>query len=248
MQIPLGLSLPFFGTTLGAFAVLFLRRHGGLRLQSALLSLAAGIMAAASVWSLLLPALAQASALGRLCFLPVLLGFWLGVLLLCPRPKRGDAAEPVSRLQRTRRMVLAVILHNIPEGMAVGVAFAAVLRGAAGVSLASAMALSLGIAIQNVPEGAIISMPLHAAGLSRGRALWRGVLSGVVEPLAALATLAAAELAGVLLPWLLGFAAGAMLFVTVLELLPSSEDRRLSGALWFCVGFCLMMALDCAFS
>ena len=246
MHVFPGILYPFFGTALGAAAVLVQRDRQSHRLRDGLLAFAAGIMLAASIWSLLLPAIAQAAALGAFRFIPALLGLWFGVLLLCPKRRVRVSA---GAQQNTRRMILAVVLHNIPEGMAVGVAYAALQSPAAGISEAAAFALSLGIAIQNLPEGAIISLPLHAEGMGKGRAFLLGVLSGAVEPAAALLVFLAANLATALLPVFLGFGAGAMLYVVLHELLPALRcGEAPAGTLQILLGFSLMLALDCAFS
>ena len=253
-----GLALPFVGTALGAGCVLFMRRQLGQGVQRVLAGFAAGVMTAASVWSLLIPAIEQAEAagLGAWAFGPAAGGFWLGVLFLLlldrliphlhQRAARPEG--PPARLPRITMMMLAVTLHNIPEGMAVGVVYAGYLTGAADISAAGALALSLGIAIQNFPEGAIVSMPLRAEGASRRRAFADGVLSGIVEPLAAVFTILAAELVLPALPWLLAFAAGAMLYVVVEELVPEMASGQHSdiGPVAFAAGFTLMMALDVA--
>ena len=246
-----GILIPFLGTTLGAACVFFLRRALGDRLQRALTGFAAGVMVAASVWSLLIPAIDQSAALGRLSFLPAAVGFWIGVafLLLLDRViphlhrNAGQAEGPRTQLQRTT-MILAVTLHNIPEGMAVGVVYAGYLTGAAQISAAGALALSLGIAIQNFPEGAAVALPLRQGGWSRPRAFVGGMLSGAVEPV--FGVLAALAAAGVdpLMPWLLSFAAGAMLYVVVEELIPQAHSR--AGTCGFVMGFLVMMVLDVA--
>lgn len=243
-----GILLPFWGTALGAGGVFFLR--GGTRegLRRALCGLAAGIMTAASVWSLLLPAIERSAGWGRLAFTPAALGLWAGTLFiaaldgacrrLCARYAREDAAG-------TALMILAVTLHNLPEGMAVGAAWAGCL---AGDGAAAAMALTLGIAIQNLPEGAIVSMPLRAEGMGRGRAFVYGTLSGAVEPLGAAAVLGAARLLVPVLPWFLGFAAGAMLCVVVRELVPALRGGEdMTGPVLFTIGFTIMLALDTFF-
>ena len=204
----------------------------------------AGVMVAASVWSLLIPAMEQAADLGRLSFFPAAVGFWLGILFLLlldhfiPHLHQNSlqAEGPKSQLQRTTMMVLAVTLHNIPEGMAVGVVYAGYLVGTAQITAAGALALSLGIAIQNFPEGAIISMPLRAEGMKKGRAFWGGVLSGIVEPIGAVLTILAAGIVVPALPYLLSFAAGAMLYVVVEALIPEMSQGRHSnvGTVFFC--------------
>ena len=256
MEAFYGILIPFLGTTLGAGCVFFLK--GGLReeVQRALTGFAAGVMVAASVWSLLIPAMEQSAAWGRLSFFPAAVGFWAGIgfLLLLDHAvphlhQQSQQAEgPKSQLRRTTMMVLAVTLHNIPEGMAVGVVYAGYLSGGASITAAGALALSLGIAIQNFPEGAIISMPLRAEGMGKGRAFGGGVLSGVVEPIGAVVTILAAGLIVPALPYLLSFAAGAMLYVVVEELIPEMSQGRHSdvGTVFFALGFSLMMILDVA--
>ena len=256
MEAFYGILIPFLGTSLGAACVFFLRKTLSDAVQRALTGFAAGVMVAASVWSLLIPAIAQSAALGRWSFLPAVLGFWVGILFLLAldhiiphlHAKSGQAEGPKSRLQRTTMMVLAVTLHNIPEGMAVGVVYAGFRSGSAQITAAGALALSLGIAIQNFPEGAIISMPLRAEGMKKGRAFCGGVLSGVVEPIGAVLTILAAQLVVPALPYLLSFAAGAMLYVVVEELIPemSQGDHSNIGTVFFAVGFSIMMMLDVA--
>ncbi len=251
-----GILIPFLGTSLGAASVFFLRQSLGDHIQRALTGFAAGVMVAASIWSLLIPAMDQSASLGRLAFFPAAVGFWLGILFLLlldhiiPHLHRNSeqAEGPHSQLQRTTMMVLAVTLHNIPEGMAVGVVYAGYLSGTAQITAASALALSLGIAIQNFPEGAIISMPLRAEGMGKGRAFWGGVLSGIVEPIGAVLTVLAAGVIVPALPYLLSFAAGAMLYVVVEELIPEMSQGEHSniGTVFFAVGFSLMMVLDVA--
>ena len=251
-----GILIPFLGTSLGAGCVFFLKNalHDGI--QRALTGFAAGVMVAASVWSLLIPAMEQAAYLGRLAFFPAAVGFWLGILFLLlmdhliPHLHQNSlkAEGPKSQLQRTTMMVLAVTLHNIPEGMAVGVVYAGYLAGTAQITAAGALALSLGIAIQNFPEGAIISMPLRAEGMKKGRAFWGGALSGIVEPIGAVLTILAAGIVLPALPYLLSFAAGAMLYVVVEELIPEMSQGQHSnlGTVFFAVGFSVMMVLDVA--
>ena len=251
-----GILIPFLGTSLGAACVFFLKNTLKDSIQRALTGFAAGVMVAASIWSLLIPAMDQSASLGKLAFFPAAVGFWLGILFLLlldhiiPHLHQNStqAEGPKSQLQRTTMMVLAVTLHNIPEGMAVGVVYAGYLSGSAQITAASALALSLGIAIQNVPEGAIISMPLRAEGMKKGRAFWGGVLSGIVEPIGAVLTILAASVIVPALPYLLSFAAGAMLYVVVEELIPEMSQGRHSniGTIFFAVGFSLMMILDVA--
>ena len=256
MEVIFGILIPFIGTALGAACVFFMKRSLGDSVQRALAGFAAGVMVAASIWSLLIPAIEQSEDMGKLSFLPAFIGFWVGVLFLLlldrliPHLHIGsDKAEgPKSKLGRTTMMVLAVTLHNIPEGMAVGVMYAGFLAGNTQITAASALALSLGIAIQNFPEGAIISMPLKAEGENKGRAFLGGVLSGIVEPVGAVLTLLAARLVIPALPYLLSFAAGAMLYVVVEELIPEMSQGRHSniGTVFFAVGFSVMMTLDVA--
>ena len=251
-----GILIPFLGTSLGAGCVFFLKNSLSDGIQRALTGFAAGVMVAASVWSLLIPAMEQAADLGRLAFFPAAAGFWLGILFLLlldhliPHLHQNSlqAEGPKSQLQRTTMMVLAVTLHNIPEGMAVGVVYAGYLAGTAQITAAGALALSLGIAIQNFPEGAIISMPLRAEGMKKGRAFWGGVLSGIVEPIGAVLTILAAGIVVPALPYLLSFAAGAMLYVVVEELIPEMSQGQHSnvGTVFFAVGFSVMMVLDVA--
>ena len=251
-----GILIPFLGTSFGAACVFFMRQALNKQIQRALTGFAAGVMVAASIWSLLIPAIEQSARLRTLAFLPAAAGFWLGILFLLlldrliPHLHLGsDQAEgPKSQLQRTTMMILAVTLHNIPEGMAVGVVYAGYLSGASQITAAGALALSLGIAIQNFPEGAIISMPLRAEGMKKERAFLGGVLSGVVEPIGAVLTVLAAGLVVPALPYLLSFAAGAMLYVVVEELIPEMSEGKHSniGTVFFAIGFSLMMVLDVA--
>ena len=251
-----GLLIPFIGTTAGAGCVFFLRRELSVSLQRALTGFAAGVMVAASIWSLIVPAIEQSAKMGRWAFLPAFLGFWLGILFLLlldhviPHLHRSiDQAEgPKSHLTRTAMMVLAVTLHNIPEGMAVGVVYAGLRSGSGEITAGGALALALGIAIQNFPEGAIISMPLCAEGASRQKSFRLGVLSGAVEPVFGALTVLAAALIVPAMPVLLSFAAGAMLYVIVEELIPemSTGEHSNIGVVFFAVGFSLMMALDVA--
>ena len=251
-----GLLIPFAGTALGAACVFFARKNLGGPAQRALTGFAAGVMVAASIWSLLLPAIEQAADMGPWSFLPAAVGFWLGVAFLLgldrliPHLHRGstEAEGLKSSLRKTTMLTLAVALHNLPEGMAVGAVYAGWLYGDSGITLAGALTLSLGIAIQNFPEGAIISMPLKAEGFSKARAFLYGALSGAVEPLGAFLTILLANIVIPVLPYALSFAAGAMLYVVVEELLPEMASGKHShiGTLLFAVGFTLMMALDVA--
>ena len=256
METFLGILIPFLGTTLGAACVFFMKKTLSDLVQRSLAGFAAGVMVAASIWSLLIPAIEQSENMGGFSFLPAFIGFWIGVLFLLaldhliPHLHVGsDQAEgPKTKLGRTTMMVLAVTLHNIPEGMAVGVMYAGFLAGNTQITAASALALSLGIAIQNFPEGAIISMPLRAEGETKSKAFLGGVLSGAVEPIGAVLTIIAAQLIIPALPYLLSFAAGAMLYVVVEELIPEMSQGRHSnlGTVFFAVGFSVMMVLDVA--
>ena len=256
MDVLLGLMIPFIGTTLGAAGVFFLKKEIGPFVQKALLGFASGVMVAASVWSLLIPAMDMSSHLGKFAFAPAAVGFLAGVAFLLamdrviPHLHLGNAQPegPKSRLQRTTLLMLAVTLHNFPEGAAAGAAYAGVLSGSGQISMAGALALSIGIAIQNFPEGIIISFPLRSAGAGRLKAFTAGMLSGIVEPAgAALAILLASQIAGVL-PYLLAFAAGAMIYVVVEELIPEASEGEHSNTatIGFAVGFAVMMALDVA--
>ena len=251
-----GLLIPFLGTSAGSACVFFLRKELRIGVQRALTGFAAGVMVAASIWSLIVPAIDQSAAMGRWAFLPAFAGFWLGVgfLLLLDHiiphlHRRIDQPEgPQSRLGRTAMLVLAVTLHNIPEGMAVGVVYAGLRNGSGSITAGGALALALGIAIQNFPEGAIISMPLYAEGKSKPKSFALGVLSGAVEPIFGALTVAIAALVVPAMPVLLSFAAGAMLYVVVEELIPemSAGEHSNIGVVSFAVGFSLMMALDVA--
>ena len=251
-----GILLPFVGTAVGAGSVFFLKGAMHRQLQRALTGFAAGVMVAASVWSLLIPAMDQSSHLGDLAFFPAFVGLWGGILFLMVLDRviphqhmNCDEAEgPACSLGKSTMMVLAVALHNLPEGMAVGVVLASWMSGAETVSGAAALALSLGIAIQNLPEGAIISLPLKSNGMSRGKAFGYGMASGIVEPLGAVMTILLARYVVPLLPYLLSFSAGAMLYVVVEELIPEMSEGEHShvGTLFFAVGFSLMMVLDVA--
>ena len=256
MGILVGLMLPLLGTTLGAASVFVLRRDIGAEPQKALLGFASGVMIAASVWSLLIPAMDMAEAAGSPAWLPAVggflagMGFLLGLDMLIPHLHlNSDKPEGAhSRLNRTVMLALAVALHNLPEGMAVGVVLAGMLGEGGAVSTAGALTLAVGIAIQNVPEGAIISMPLRSASMSRGKAFGYGFLSGVVEPLGAVATLMLTSAISQLLPFILAFAAGAMIYVVVEELIPESqsEPHTNTGTIGVALGFALMMLLDVA--
>ena len=256
LAVAWGLLVPLLGTSLGAACVFFLKKGLGDRVQRGLTGFASGVMVAASIWSLLIPAMEQSAGAGVWVFLPAVIGFWAGILFLLGLDhliphlhQRSQQAEgPRTRLGRSTMLVLAVTLHNIPEGMAVGVVYAGLLAGEGQITMTAALALSLGIAIQNFPEGAIISMPLRTEGMGKARAFAGGVLSGAVEPLGALLTILAAGLVVPALPYLLSFAAGAMLYVVVEELIPEMSQGEHSnvGTLTFALGFTLMMTLDVA--
>ncbi len=251
----IGILIPFLGTSLGAAMVFVLKGNLSDALRKILTGFAAGVMVAASFWSLLEPALESSEAMGKLSFVPAAVGFLVGVgfLLLLdevtPHMHFNQEEEGVkSGLKRTTKLILAVTLHNIPEGMAVGVVYAGFLSGEAGISAAGALALALGIAIQNFPEGAIVSMPLMAEGIPKGKTFLYGVLSGAVEPAAALLTILASQAVVPVMPYMLAFAAGAMMYVVVEELIPEMSEGYHSnwGTIAFSLGFVLMMVLDVA--
>ena len=256
MNTFIGLMIPFLGTTLGAACVFFMRKELKPGVQKALLGFASGVMVAASVWSLLIPAMDMSEGMGKLAFLPAAVGLLLGIAFLLGMDRliphlhigAAQAEGPKTALKKTTMLVLAVTLHNIPEGMAVGVVFAGMLSQSSSITLAGAMALSIGIAIQNFPEGAIISLPLRNEGVSRKRAFLYGTASGIVEPIAAFITILLASFIEPVLPYLLAFAAGAMLYVVVEELIPEASEGEHSniGTIGFAVGFVIMMVLDVA--
>lgn len=254
-QVSLGVLLPFVGTSLGAAMVFVLKGEMSSKVQKILTGFAAGVMVAASFWSLLQPSLESSEHMGRLSFVPAAIGFLIGMgfLLLLdevtPHTHMDLQDEgPKTGLARTTKLILAVTLHNIPEGMAVGVVYAGWLAGGQNVGPAAALALALGIAIQNFPEGAIVSMPLRAEGMGKGKTFWYGVLSGAVEPTASILTILAAQLVVPVLPYLLAFAAGAMVYVVVEELIPEMSEGAHSniGTIAFALGFVVMMVLDVA--
>ncbi|MBP8969467.1 MAG: ZIP family metal transporter [Lachnospiraceae bacterium] len=255
-DVLLGLLIPFVGTALGAGCVFFMKKEMGPKLQKSLTGFASGVMVAASIWSLIIPAMDLTENMGKLSFLPAVIGFWLGILFLllldCIIPhlhlNAEEAEGPKTKLQKTTMMVFAVVLHNIPEGMVVGVVFAGLISGNVGVTAGGALALSIGIAIQNFPEGAIVSMPLAAGGMGKKKSFLNGVLSGAVEPIGAALTILATSFVLPLMPYLLSFAAGAMMYVVVEELVPEMSEGEHSniGVIMFAVGFTLMMALDVA--
>ncbi|WP_276707498.1 ZIP family metal transporter [Eubacterium pyruvativorans] len=248
-----GLLIPFIGTTAGAAMVFLLKNEIRPGIQKILTGFAAGVMVAASFWSLLAPALEEAAKMGRLSFLPAAIGFLAGILLLLlfdevtPHMHMDRVEEgPRSGMKRTTKLILAVTIHNVPEGMAVGVVLAGWLYGTSDITAAAALALSIGIAIQNFPEGAIVSMPLLAEGMPKRRTFLAGMMSGAVEPLAGALTVAVAGLVVPVMPYLLSFAAGAMFYVVVEELIPEMSEGSHSnvGTIAFAVGFVLMMVLD----
>ncbi len=249
------IAIPFLGTSLGAACVFFLKKNIGTEMQRALTGFASGVMVAASFFSLLLPALEQTGGMRKLGFVPVAVGFAVGMLfllvldVLTPHMHTNKSEEgPKSGLKRTTKLILAVTLHNLPEGMAVGIVCAGWLQGNEKISYMGALALALGIAIQNFPEGAIVSMPLLAEGMPKGKTFLYGVLSGIVEPIGALLVIAASGLLIPVMPYLLSFAAGAMMYVVVEELIPEMSEGEHSniGTICFAAGFVTMMALDVA--
>ncbi|MGI6070940.1 MAG: ZIP family metal transporter [Blautia sp.] len=256
MNTFLGILIPFAGTTLGAACVFFVRRELKASVQKALLGFASGVMVAASVWSLLIPSMDMSAGMGKFAFIPAAAGLLLGFAFLLLMDKTVphlhigcDEAEGIQcKLNKTSMLVLAVTLHNIPEGMAVGVVFAGMLSSSTEITMAGAFALSLGIAIQNFPEGAIISLPLKSEGQSRTKAFIYGTLSGIVEPVAAGITILLAAYIEPVLPYLLAFAAGAMLYVVVEELIPEASEGEHSNiaTIGFALGFAVMMILDVA--
>lgn len=256
MEIALGLLIPFIGTTLGSGMVFFLKDNLKSAIQKILLGFASGVMIAASVWSLIIPSIELAEEQGVLPWLPTAVGFILGIVFLLILDTLTphlhlDKEKPEgikSNLKKTTMLVLAVTLHNIPEGMAVGVVLASAISGNTTITIASALVLSIGIAIQNFPEGAIISMPLKAENVSKGKAFLYGTLSGIVEPISAIITILLTNIVVPILPYLLAFAAGAMIYVVVEELIPESQagDHSNIGTIGVAIGFVLMMILDVA--
>lgn len=249
-----GILIPFLGTSLGASCVFFMRNTLNHIVQKSLTGFASGVMMAASIWSLIIPSIEQSAHLGKLAFLPTTIGFLLGIgfllvldVIIPHLHINSTQSEGMkSNLKKTTMLVLAVTLHNLPEGMAVGVVFAGYLTGNATITLMSAVVLSIGIAIQNFPEGAIISMPLKAEGVTKPKSFLYGVLSGIVEPIGAIITILFAGILVPALPYLLSFASGAMIYVIVEELVPdmSKEPHSNMGTISFAIGFVLMMVLD----
>lgn len=256
MDIVIGILIPFIGTTLGAACVFFLKNQINSLVQKVLLGFASGVMVAASVWSLIIPSIDMSAGMDKFAFVPAATGLVAGMAFLLFMDKviphlhiGSDKPEGIkSNLKKTTMLVFAVTLHNIPEGMAVGVTFAGLVAGNKEISFAGAIALSLGIAIQNFPEGAIISLPLKSDGNGKGKAFIYGMLSGIVEPIAAFITVAFANVLTPILPYVLSFAAGAMLYVVVEELIPeaSEGDHSNIGTIGFGIGFIVMMVLDVA--
>lgn len=252
--LTLGIILPFLGTTLGAACVFLMKKNFAPLLQKSLTGFAAGVMVAASVWSLLIPSVEMTGKEGFMSILPAIVGFLGGILFLLfldsviPHQHIDSnlSEGPRSHLSKTTKLVFAITLHNIPEGMAVGVALAGALEHSSYMSMAGAVALSVGIAIQNFPEGAIVSMPLRSAGNSRRKSFVMGTLSGIVEPIGTVVTILLASLVLPILPYLLAFAAGSMMYVVVEELIPETQEGKHSnmGTIGFAVGFLLMMTLD----
>lgn len=256
MNTAIGLLIPFLGTTLGASMVFLLKNEMDKRLEKLLLGFASGVMIAASVWSLIMPAIDMAEEHGKVAWLPPAIGFLLGMAFLLLLDTiiphlhldSNEPEGPDSRLKKTTMLVLAVTLHNLPEGMAVGVVFAGAISGNSGITMAGAVALAIGIAIQNFPEGAIISMPLKSEGVSKPRAFIYGMLSGIVEPIGAIITILLTNIVTPILPYILSFAAGAMIYVVVEELIPESQsgDHSNIGTIGVAIGFTIMMVLDVA--
>lgn len=253
-ELAIGLLLPFLGTTAGAACVFLMRGSIAPRLQKSLTGFAAGVMVAASVWSLLIPSIEMTGKDGFPSIVPAIAGFSIGILFLLlldmiiphQHIDSKQSEGPKSHLSKTAKLVFAITLHNLPEGMAVGVALAGALEHNSYMSMAGAIALSIGIAIQNFPEGAIVSMPLRSAGNSRRKSFLMGTLSGVVEPVGAILTIVLASVVVPILPYLLAFAAGAMMYVVVEELIPETQEGKHSnmGTIGFALGFILMMSLD----
>lgn len=256
MEIFYGLAIPFLGTTLGSAMVFLMKNKINTKIEKLLLGFASGVMISASVWSLLIPSIDMAKEQGIIEWLPACVGFFLGIIFLLVLDSilphlhlNTDKPEGLkSKLEKTTMMVLAVTLHNIPEGMAVGIVFAGAMAQNSGITLAGALALAIGIAIQNFPEGAIISMPLKSEGISKTKAFLYGTLSGIVEPIGAIITIALTNLVVPILPYFLSFAAGAMIYVVVEELIPEAQAGKHSniGTIGVAIGFIIMMVLDIA--
>ena len=243
-----GILIPFIGTDLGSFLVFFLKKNLNEKIQKMIVGFAAGVMIAASVWSLIIPSVEMAENQGKISWIPAALGLMLGVLFLLIINKVAESIENKNGGKKLNMLLFSVTLHNIPEGMAVGVCFAGFLAGNAGIGLMEAMLLSIGIAIQNIPEGAIISIPLRMEGMSKRKAFLYGMLSGIVEPIAAIITVLLINIVVPILPYLLSFAAGAMIFVVIEELVPEMHEGTKSqlGVIGVTIGFVIMMVLDIA--
>ena len=259
MNMLIGILIPFIGTLLGAACVYAMKKEINKKVNKILLGFASGVMMAAAVWSLIIPAIDMSQHMGKFSFIPAAIGIMVGIIFLFSLDKiiphlhvDSDKTEGTNKynLKKTTKLVLAVVLHNIPEGMAVGIVFAAMINGGNAITIASAFALSIGIAIQNFPEGAIISMPLKSEGLSKNKSFLYGVLSGIVEPIAAAITIVFSSVITPIMPYLLSFAAGAMIFVVVEELIPEAAEDHTSdiSAVAFSIGFVIMMILDVALS
>ena len=256
LQLSMGVLIAFLGTTLGAAMVFLMRNNINETVQKILSGFAAGVMVAASIWSLIVPAMDQSSDMGKFSFVPAMVGILLGVgfllLLDCIIPHlhlNSDESEGLtSHWKKTTMLVLSVTLHNIPEGMTIGVVLAGACFGNATISMTGALTLAIGIAIQNFPEGAIISMPLKSEGFSKPKAFLYGTLSGIVEPIFAIITILLTQFITPILPYLLSFAAGAMIYVVVEELIPEAQSGKHTNwsTLSFVFGFVLMMVLDVA--
>ena len=243
-----GILIPFIGTDLGSFLVFFLKKNLNEKIQKMIVGFAAGVMIAASVWSLIIPSVEMAENQGKISWIPAAFGLILGVLFLLIINKVAESIENKNGGKKLNMLLFSVTLHNIPEGMAVGVCFAGFLAGNAGIGLMEAMLLSIGIAIQNIPEGAIISIPLRMEGMSKRKAFLYGMLSGIVEPIAAIITVLLINIVVPILPYLLSFAAGAMIFVVIEELVPEMHEGTKSqlGIIGVTIGFVIMMVLDIA--
>lgn len=259
MNILIGIMIPFLGTSLGAAGVYLMKKELNKKINKILLGFASGVMIAASVWSLIIPSIDMSQYMGKLSFIPATIGILVGVMFLYSLDKiiphmhvdsEHEEGTKKYKLSKTTKLVLSVVLHNIPEGMAIGIVFASVMNEGNAITFASALALSIGIAIQNFPEGAIISMPLKSEGLSKNKAFIYGVLSGVVEPIAAGITIIFSKVITPTMPYLLAFAAGAMIFVVVEELIPEAAEDNFSdiSTIAFSIGFVIMMILDVALS
>ena len=256
MNIAIGLLIPFLGTALGAAMVFLMRNQINKRVEKLLLGFASGVMIAASIWSLIIPSINMSEEHGKIAWVTAAIGFILGMVFLLVLDSliphlhlKTEKPEGLkSKLKKTTMMMLAVTLHNIPEGMAVGVVFAGVLAQNTGITLAGAVALAIGIAIQNFPEGAIVSMPLKSEGVSKPKAFLYGTLSGIVEPISALITILLTSTILPILPYILSFAAGAMIYVVVEELIPEAQEGEHSniGTIGVAIGFVIMMILDVA--